>query len=418
MRNAVFDRRWAIALMALLIAGYAGFIGWKYLEGFQKAARGERPLFTDFTSTYGAGLLLRKEAAEYLYHQEHMIRATGEAGNAAYGGTLNDTQRKVGFAPWMYPPTFIALVLPLGYLSYFGALVAWLGVTALPYLAALRAILARDRLAPWIALAAPPFFYNAMFGQTGFLSAGLIGLGLFHVQGRPWLAGVLIGLASVKPHLGLLVPFALLAGGHWRVFASAAATVAAMVLASILAFGLEPWFAFVGTTFFHMEGFQHGAFAWKIMTSVLSLAYLSGASLDTAWEAQAWATAGGVVLVSLVWWRGRQRPDGLGLQAAVLCSAIPLAVPAIYLYDLVLLVVALAWLLQDMKRRGCEVWEAAVLALAMLGLLAVKPLGAMPGIPAAMLSIAALLSLSLFRFQLLLAAPRPQQGGSDPTAGS
>jgi alpha-1,2-mannosyltransferase len=389
--------------MAIVVALYFGFVGWTYHKGDQKAARGERPLFTDFTSTYGAALLLKKEAAEYLYLQEHMMRATEEAGNAAYNSSLSDAQKKkVGFAPWMYPPTFIAVVLPLGYLSYFGALIFWLAVTAIPYFMAMRAILPNDKMAIWIAMAAPPFFYNVMFGQTGFLSAGLIGLGLFHVLQRPWLAGMLIGLASVKPHLGLLIPFALLAGGHWRVFLSASITVAIMILASILAFGMEPWFAFIGTTLFHLDGFQYGAYVWNIMTSVLSVAYLSGVKLESAWQLQAYASAICIVLVLIVWWRGRHQAKSFNLQAAVLCSAIPLAFPMAYLYDLVVLVVALAWLMQDMKMRGFKPWEAATIWLSMFGLLLVKPLGGIPGIHVGILSIAALLFLSLFRFRLMM----------------
>lgn len=37
----------------------------------------------------------------------------------------------------------------------------------------------------------------------------------------------LIGLASVKPHLGILIPLALIAGGYWRAFAAAPLTVTA-----------------------------------------------------------------------------------------------------------------------------------------------------------------------------------------------
>lgn len=412
MKKIRFDQRLAIGVMALLIACYAGYIGWTYLEGFDKAAQGKKPLFTDFTSTYGAGLLIQRLPVKYLYHQESMISAHREAGNAAYGGTLDERQKNaVGFAPFMYPPPFIALVAPLGFFSYFGAMIAWFGVTLVPYLAAIRSILDRDRIAIWIALAAPPAFYNVMFGQTGFLSAGLLGLGIYHVRQRPWLAGMLIGLASVKPHLGLLLPLALLAGGHWRVFASASATVIGMIVASILAFGIDTWYAFIGATIFHSQGFQHDAFPWNILTSALSVAQLFGASLDTAWRIQAGVTAIIIGIVIAVWWQGPRRPDGFDLQAAVLFSAIPLAIPLIYLYDLPVLVIAVAWLMRDMKLRGYKGWEAGVIGTAMLGLLSAKALGGVPGMPVGVLSIAALLFLSLFRFRRLMAAgmTRPYQ---------
>lgn len=405
MKKIRFDQRLAIGLMAMLIAFYAGYIGWTYQEGFENAAQGEKPLYTDFTSTYGAGLLVQRLPVKYLYHQESMANAQREAGNAAYGGTLDERQRNaVGFAPFMYPPPFIAVVAPLGFFSYFGAMTAWFGVTLLPYLAAMRSILDRDRLAVWIALAAPPAFYNVMYGQTGFLSAGLIGLGIYYVRQRPWLAGMLIGLASVKPHLGLLIPLALLAGGHWRVFASASATVIAMIVASILGFGIDTWYAFIGATIFHTQGFQHDAFPWPVLTSVLSVAQLSVANLDTAWRIQAGVTSIVIGTVIAVWWQGPRRPDGFDLQAAVLFSAIPLAVPLIYLYDLPVLVIAVAWLMRDMKLRGYTGWEVGVILAAMLGLLSAKALGGVPGMPVSVLSITALFFLSLFRFCRLMAA--------------
>ena len=42
------------------------------------------------------------------------------------------------------------------------------------------------------------------------------------IDTRPRLAGLLLGLLCYKPHLALLAPVALVAGGHWRTFAAAA----------------------------------------------------------------------------------------------------------------------------------------------------------------------------------------------------
>src|SRR5690606_42098322 len=45
--------------------------------------------------------------------------------------------------------------------------------------------------------------------------------GMMLAPAKPIAAGILIGLLTVKPHLGLLLPCCLLAGGHWRAAASA-----------------------------------------------------------------------------------------------------------------------------------------------------------------------------------------------------
>lgn len=94
------------------------------------------------------------------------------------------------------------------------------------------------------ALAFPAAFWNAGCGQNGFLSAALIAGGLAALERRPVLAGVLFGLMTYKPHLGLMIPLALMAGGCWRALWAAALTALGVAAASLLAFGPEAWFAF------------------------------------------------------------------------------------------------------------------------------------------------------------------------------
>lgn len=384
-------------LLLLLFAGYCAYVALAYRDGFARAARGERPLFTDFTTTYAAALLARHEPVEMLYHPERIRAANRAAGNAAYGGTLAAAQTADIIGPWMYPPPTIFFVLPLAGLSYHLALLAMLATTAALYLAATGAWLRQGGLGLLLGLAAPPTFYNLMFGQTSFLPAGLLGLGLFLLRRRPWLAGILIGLASVKPHLGVLLPLALLAGGHWKSFCAAAATVLGLIAASLLAFGSEPWFAFIGTTLLYLDGFAHNAYAWRFMPSMLSLAHWAGATLDGAQAVQWLASAACAVLVAGAWWLGRARPASHAAQCALLLAAAPLVVPMVFYYDLVVLVVAAACLLHDMQLHPARRWEMP-LVVALLGLLLlIKPAGAL-GVPLAVGVNLALLSLGVLRF--------------------
>ncbi len=113
--------------------------------------------------------------------------------------------------PWLYPPTFLLLVLPLAWLPYLASLGVWLAVSSGAYLAVVR------RLAPhpqtlWLALAFPGFFQNFFQGQNGCLALALMGGGLLGLESCPLAAGFLLGLLSFKPHLFALVPVALLAG--------------------------------------------------------------------------------------------------------------------------------------------------------------------------------------------------------------
>src|SRR5207253_7794896 len=55
------------------------------------------------------------------------------------------------------------------------------------------------------------------------------------------LAGILFGLLTYKPHLGLVLPFALLALGAWRAIFAGTVTAIVLVGTSVAVFGLEPW---------------------------------------------------------------------------------------------------------------------------------------------------------------------------------
>lgn len=381
--------------LAVFIA-YLIVIALFYADGRAAAARGERPMLTDFTSLYAASILVRQQPAADLYRPGEMFRASLLGAQAAYGGNLSENQaRAIGMHPWMYPPSFILVAAPLALLPYLPALLAWLAVTALPYLVAMRRILPGPEF--WLlALGAPPVFYNMIYGQSGFLIAGLIALGLTCLREKPMVAGVLIGLASVKPHFGVLIPFALICGLHWKAFWSATATVIASILLSTAILGMDPWYGFIGTLFANLRGFETGIYKWWIMPSAMGALHQAGLDLTWAARGQILATAATLATVAWAWWRSPQREELLDLQCAVLCTATLLAVPMVYLYDQMLLVPALAWLWRDMRQRGYRLWEPLLMAAASLGLLAAIELGRFGPIYGALTTLV-LLGLALRR---------------------
>ncbi len=394
--------RWAVyGLGCAILCGYLIVVVSVLVGGYESARRGGPPVFTDFTPKYAASLLVQSEPAANLYVPERMFQAEISAAQAAYGGALTDRQaRSIGFAPWMYPPVFIVALYPLALLPYFVSLAAWLLATAVPYVLAVSDAV-RHRAAWLLALAAPPAFYNIMYGQTGFLSAGLIGLGLSRLHSQPVLAGVCIGLASFKPHLGLLLPFALVAGGHWKPFGIATITVVGMVSLSLFAFGMDPWYGLIGTTELTLQGFQGGAYALSAMTSVLGMLQLAGVDFATAWTIQ--IGVGLAALAAVVWaWRNASAaPTHLGLPIAVLCAATLLSVPMAYCYDLALLVPAMAWIGADMKQRGAGIGQVAVFALATVAILPLKPIADATHIQYAPLLSLAFLLIALSRLHAL-----------------
>jgi arabinofuranan 3-O-arabinosyltransferase len=182
---------------------------------------------------------------------------------------------------------------------------------------------------------------NFIVGQNGFLTAGLVGGALTVMERRPALAGALIGLLTYKPHLGLLFPIALAAGGHWRAFASAAMVAALIAAASLIAFGSASWEAFFASIGHASQAFLSDGWAdWGKLQTAFGLVRTLGGSERLAWSVQiavALIAAAGVALL----WRSRA---GYEIKAAALATGAMLATPYLYMYDLVALAVPLAFL--------------------------------------------------------------------------
>jgi len=395
--NALLRPKVQLAIAAAIFLAYLLFVALLHYQGRQQAAEGGTPFFNDFTSNYAASQMLRNQPAANLYLEEHLYPAERAAANAAYGGTLSDPQTRIhGYAAWLYPPLFILLCLPLAAFSHLTAYLLWLLVTAVPYVAAVRQILPARYAWPLV-LAAPPTFFNLIYGQTGYLTAGLIGLGLSLLQRYPTLAGICIGCAAFKPQFGILIPFALLAGRFWWPFVVATTTVIASIAASIIAFGDDPWFAFIGTQLRNFDGFAAGAYNLNAMVTPFSAIRLAGASIDQAWAGQGLISLLMLGLTLWSWGFGARRDPHFCLRPALLCCAALLATPMAYLYDLPLLVLAAAWLLLDMQKENFRKAEPILLLGALSLTLGLKEIAVTTHLQLGPLLSALLLLQGLYR---------------------
>lgn len=151
---------------------------------------------------------------------------------------------------WSYPPTSFLLAEPLSALPYGAALALWTLAGLALFAAAAR--IGFDVELTWraigIAVITPAVLLNVVCGQNGFFTAALMAGGILMLDRRPLTAGVLIGLLSFKPHLGIVLAPALLALRAWTAIAAAAATAVGMVLLSMGLYGIAPWRAFLATT--------------------------------------------------------------------------------------------------------------------------------------------------------------------------
>jgi Glycosyltransferase family 87 len=114
---------------------------------------------------------------------------------------------------YSYPPVLLVLTLPLALMPYVPGLGVWLVATWYGFYRTLKLTGSEGVLL--LSVATPALFISAVGGQNGAMTAALLGGGLTLLDRRPVVAGVMLGLLAYKPHLALILPFAVIAGRRW-----------------------------------------------------------------------------------------------------------------------------------------------------------------------------------------------------------
>ena len=341
------ERSLRIARLWLAVSAFAA-VAW-VVASHQNVDPVGKPIGADFASFWTASRLALGGHALRVYDPV----AHHAAQTALFG-------RDVGYFAFFYPPIFLAMCLPLGALPYLASLGAWLTATGAAY-AGVVARYFRDHRTHWVAiLAFPAVFLNAGHGQNAFLSTALFGAGALMLDRRPWLAGVLLGCLAYKPQLGLVIPLALLAGGRWRTILGAAGAVLGAALASTLLLGPDIWRAFLAVSPLARRALEANLVGYAKMPSAFAAVRLIGGGVGLAYIIQAAvglsACAALVVHQRRAW---RARAEGPAMVAAAL-----LASPFLLDYDLVLLAIPLAWLLDQALATGFRPYEKSTMAAA------------------------------------------------------
>jgi hypothetical protein len=171
-------------------------------------------------------------------------------------------------------------------------------------------------------------------------------LGIFAwLDRRPVAAGVLIGLLTLKPQLGVLFPFFLIASARWTVFASAAITTLALAGATAALFGIDVWLAFI-TQGLPVQNIVLSD-PQRIATPYYPTVFMNLRGLDLPYAAaMAVQSVFTVAAVALVCWLGLARRGADRLETAALFLACSIAaVPYLLSYDTLALCVAAVALL-------------------------------------------------------------------------
>lgn len=376
--------------LALVVAN-AALLGNTYVRELM-APHGAGGIY-DFVTTWSAGQMTRAGHAAAVYDWPALKLVDESVLGHPFDGYLG----------WPYPPTFLFVAAALALFPYAIAFVVWVFATFLAYLAAVRAIIG-NRVGYLLAGAFPAIVANAVVGQNGFLSAALIGGTLTLMERRPICAGALLGLLAYKPHLGILFPIALLAGGRWRAFVSAGIVAALLAAASAGVFGIKSWQEFFSGIDYAL--YTNGMADWGKLQSAFGVTLALGGSVMLAWTVQivvALIAAGGIAML----WRSRAAFE---LKAAALGVGTLLAAPHLFAYDLVILAVPLAFLIRLGMTDGFLAHEMGGFGLACLLILLLPAVTAPIGFAAVLVVTALIIRRALATGSVRPWRPSPSAG--------
>lgn len=309
---------------------------------------------------------------------------------AALQEQLSDSDTFFGF---FYPPTFQLLQSAFAWLPYKAAFAAFVAATTGLLLMACRLITGKWLLAACLILV-PACANNAFHGQNAALTAALYGFFLVGLERqKPILAGIALGLLTIKPQLGILAPVALIACLNWRTFVSASVTALVFAGLSAAVLGGGVWLAFWQQAPVATAVMETGSVEWEKMISVYGSARLFGVGHGTAIALQS------VVGLGALWgvWTAWRRTGAMAVRASVLLGGTLLVTPFAMAYDLTLLVVPCAFLIRTGLKDGFLPYEKVLLFL-VIGLSAsTSPLALWLNVPVAPLLPSIIFGLGIRR---------------------
>jgi alpha-1,2-mannosyltransferase len=343
----------------------------------------ERPTTTDFVSFYGAGSLADAGTPALAYDQA-----------AHYAAEQQATEPGIEYNFFYYPPVYLLICALFGRLPYMAAFVAFEALSLLLcLLVARRIVTARNWTASLPLLAFPSVFWTMGLGQNAFLTAALFGGALLLIDRRPVLAGMLFGLICYKPHFGVLIPVALIAGSRWRAVGGAALAVAAVVALSIAVFGWHTWHDFFTLAGGSPSTYENGRIDLSGLVTLFGGLRLIGVPTPLAYSVQGLGAIAAIALVAVVWRCNLSLPT----RAAALAAATLIAVPVALVYDFLLAGIAMAWLIRAGSATGFLPWEKMTFAVVFIVPLMSRNFGTATHVPLAQLALIALLALIVRR---------------------
>ncbi len=252
----------------------------------------------DFTNIWAAGALARAGRLATLYSP------------AAFNGWKEALLgRVIERGDWIYPPG----ILP------FGALLSWLPLPVAFWgwnaasLAGIILVLRRARLG-WAVIAltivSPAEYRCLALGQLGGIFGCFALAGLLLARENPVFSGILLGLVTLKPQPGVIVPVAWAAARYWRALLAGAVIAAVLAVIPLLWFGPQSWALFFTEAGPAARAILQARFPQTYQLNGVSIFWMCrslGLGNAVSYAVQAAGALAAIVLVFLAWRRGGDR---------------------------------------------------------------------------------------------------------------
>ena len=259
---------------------------------------------------------------------------------------------------WVYPPSYLPVIVLFALIPYYISLGLWALLTLSLAIYAASLLLPKYKYIAWLLCGFPGVLMNLRWGQNAFLNTALIGFGLYYLDRKPVLAGLMFGLLTYKPQMAFFPILLLLLTKNWKVLIWSGLAAIANIALSVMMFGLTPWYNFLNTflssTNALLDTMWIGTSAIQ-PTTYSVLRFLGAEHLTIQFTLGIIAMI--VIFVSTWVWR---KTDRLTLRGAVMVLGIFLTVPYYMQYDLMILSIPLILLSYDCILYGYRTYEIAI----------------------------------------------------------
>ncbi len=258
--------------------------------------------------------------------------------------------------PYVSPPFMSLVYAPLATLPYGVALALWTVISAGLIVVSLRLLWPmvpnlhglREHGLLMHVLCAPPALYLFLGGQDSAVSLALLagGLSLFR-SGKPMTAGALLGFGVLKPQLIAVIPILLIAQRRWRAlggWAGVAGSLTVLSMAMVGTDGVRDYMALPRSDFYRVNVVEGRG--WEMQSFVaLARALLPAGAAAAVTIVTILVGAGAVGLLVRSARRTRNDDQAFTRLFALALLTIPFMSPHLFLYDCLVLVIPVLFLL-------------------------------------------------------------------------